>query len=298
MTRSGDYGGSARAVRQHYDMPDGFWRLVLGETMTYSSALFEPGDDLDAAQHHKLDWHLARGGEGKGRLLDVGCGWGSLLQRAAERRQLGDAVGLTLSETQYAWVRKLSLPNVDVRLGSWTAFQDTQPFDGIISIGAFEHFAKPSEALDEKRAVYRDFFERCRRWLKPQGKMTLQTIAFGTMKREEASDFMNNVIFPESDLPTLADVVDAAHGILEIVEVRNDRLHYAQTFDGWASNLRRHRAEAVAICGEEYVRTFERYLKMASIGFRMGKIWLLRFALRPIVEGNWSAANAGGPLTP
>jgi len=294
MTASSDYGGSARAIRQHYDAPDAFWRLMLGPTMTYSGALYAPGDDLDAAQRRKIEWHLEQAGGRRGALLDVGCGWGTLLDVAAESPLLERAVGLTLSETQLACVRAKARPKIDVRMESWTRFAPDAPFDAVISVGALEHFAKPTDSQEAKIAVYRDFFERCRSWLKPTGRMSLQTIAFGAMVRSEASAFMNDVIFPESDLPALEDVVVAAKGIFEIVEVRNDRLHYADTYDAWAGNLRARRAEAISIVGEEHVRTFERYLKLSSVGFRMGKMWLLRFALRPIVSG-WRASNAGAP---
>lgn len=287
------YGGSAQGIREHYDMPDRFWEVVLGPSMTYSSALFDAGDQLDAAQERKVRWHLDRAAA-RGRVLEVGCGWGTLLERAAARPGVTRAVGLTLSETQFAYVRARKGASVDVRLENWARYKPDAPFDSIVSIGAFEHFAKPTETLEEKRAVYRDFFGRCRSWLNPSGRLTLQTIAFGTMRREEASGFMNDIIFPESDLPTLSDIVESSSNLFELVEMRNDRLHYAETLDAWARNLRRARGTAVDVVGEDRVRNFERYLKMSSIGFRMGKISLLRFAMRPIVS-EWRVANEGFP---
>src|SRR4051812_32338619 len=101
--------------------------------------------------------------------------------------------------------------------------------------------------------------------------MTLQTIAFGDMKREEANDFINRDVFPDSDLPFLGEIAVALEGLFEIAVYRNDRLHYARTADRWSMNLRRHRAQAVSLVGEERVDRLERYYRLISMGFRMGK---------------------------
>jgi cyclopropane-fatty-acyl-phospholipid synthase len=111
------------------------------------------------------------------------------------------------------------------------------------------------------------------------------------MKRDQASDFMNKEIYPDSDLPFLAEVVAAVDGLFEVVAVRNDRLDYARSYDGWGANLRRRRDEAVSMVGEEQVRRFERFFKLGSIGFRMGKLGLLRFTLRPITK-NWTLTGS------
>jgi cyclopropane-fatty-acyl-phospholipid synthase len=285
------YGGSASAVRYHYDVGREFYQLWLDPTMTYSSALWDmgnPDESLEQAQHRKIDYHLdnARVRRG-GSLLDVGCGWGGLVTAASRSRGAARMVGLTLSEDQAAYVESLALPGMQVRLESWTEHRPQALYDSIISIGAFEHFAKPEDTIAQKIEVYRDFLARCAAWLAPDGRMSLQTIAYGTMDREEASDFINTEIFPSADLPTLTEVTQAAHGVMEICSVRNDRLHYARTFAAWAENLRRRHDESVALVGEETTRRYERYLTQSSVGFMMGKISLLRFEMRP-VERKWS----------
>ena len=287
-----EYGGSTTAVQYHYDVGREFYQLWLDETMTYSCALWNLGDDaepLETAQHRKIDYHLdnARVKEG-GSLLDIGCGWGGLVSRASRTRRPGAMVGLTLSEDQAAYVDALRLPGMQVRLESWTHHKPVRAYDSIVSVGAFEHFAKPEDSVAQKIEVYRDFLGRCSQWLTPDGRMSLQTIAYGTMKREEASEFINNEIFPSADLPTLGEVVEACAGIFEICAVRNDRLHYARTFSAWAENLRRRHKEAVDLVGEETTRRYERYLTQSSVGFLMGKIGLLRFELRPVAR-KWSA---------
>jgi cyclopropane-fatty-acyl-phospholipid synthase len=300
--REGDkYGGSAEAIREHYDIGNALWPLVLGPTLAYSSALFiDPEEDLDTAQNRKIDWHLGNAGVAEAKsVLDVGCGWGSVLRRLSRVPTVERSVGLTLSDAQVDFLRTQDLPRVEVRLENWAVHEPAAPYDSIISIGALEHFAKAEETTEEKISVYRDFFQRCHSWLKPKGRMSLQTIAFGNMKREAASAFMNQEIFPDSDLPFLSDLTEALDGVFEIVAFRNDRLHYARTYDRWAVNLRRHREQAAMLVGEERVRRMERYFKLTSMGFRMGKQHLLRFALRPIstswtVTGadHWSPKNA------
>jgi len=292
--REGDkYGGSPEGIRHHYDIGNEFWRLMLGPRFTYSAALYErPDEDHDAAQDRKIAWHLGAAGVDAARsVLEVGCGWGTLLGRVAARPGVERIVGLTLSEAQAAYLRGLGLPRVEIRVQNWATYEPAERFDSIVSIGAFEHFAKREETTAEKVLVYRDFFERCARWLTPRGRMALQTIAYGNMRREDASAFMYSEIYPDSDLPFLADVVAAVGGLFEITTVRNDRFDYARSYDAWAANLRARRREAVAMVGGEQVERFERFFRLGSIGFRMGKLHLLRLALRPMTT-NWTVAGA------
>ena len=287
------YGGSAEGIRKHYDVGNEFWQLVLGPTMTYSCALFiDPDESLETAQNRKMDWHLSAAGVGQARsVLDVGCGWGSILQRTSRLSSIERNVGLTLSSAQVEYLRARDMPRTEIRLENWAAHEPAASYDSIISVGALEHFAKVEETVDEKIGVYRDYFQRCLGWLKPTGRMSLQTIAFGNMKRDEASEFMNREIFPDSDLPFLGDLLAALEGLFEIVAFRNDRLHYARTYDRWAANLRRHRHRAVALVGEQQVARTERYFKLTSVGFRLGKQHLYRFALRPITK-SWNISGA------
>jgi cyclopropane-fatty-acyl-phospholipid synthase len=283
------YGGSSDGIRSHYDISNEFWPAVLGRTMTYSCALFStPQDSLDVAQGRKIDWHLVNSGAlNSEAVLDVGCGWGSLLRPIAERGRAGLIRGITLSEAQLQYVKDLKLPNVEVKVENWADHKPGRPYDSIVSVGAFEHFAKPDESEQEKIAVYRDFFERCHRWLSPDGMMTLQTIAYNNMDRGDASKFINQDIFPDSDLPYLREILAALDGLFEVLVFRNDRLDYARTMDAWNRNLQKFRGRSVDLVGEKKVGEMERFFRMASMGFRMGKQGLLRLCLRPISR-KWS----------
>lgn len=292
---TGGYGGSAAAVQYHYDVGRAFYRLFLDETMTYSCALWDDSAgapvSLHQAQLRKIDHHLGQARAAQARaLLDIGCGWGALVQRAADLPLMERVVALTLSKDQADCVRKLPSPKIDVQLQSWVAHEPQAPYDAIVSVGAFEHFAAPQQSVAEKIALYRDFFQRCRQWLSPQGRMSLQTIAYGSMGRDEASAFINNEIFPAADLPTLDEIALAASGVMEITQMHNHRLHYARTLEHWAARLRRRRPEAVALVGEATTERYLRYLTQSAAGFYMGKIGLLRLSLRP-VSSRWSDSS-------
>jgi cyclopropane-fatty-acyl-phospholipid synthase len=294
--RESDVAGEERkvaasaAIRHHYDIGNDFYKLWLDRSLSYSCAIPSGGDDtLDAAQERKLRHHLdAVGAERAGSLLDIGCGWGAILERASLLHGVPRLVGLTLSAEQESFVRSLRLPGVEVRTENWMDFDPDVRFDGIISIGAFEHFARPDDTTSEKVRVYREFFSRCHSWLNPDGTLSLQTIAYANMSRADANVFMQQEIFPDADLPTLSEIVCAAEGLFEIGSVDNGRLDYAWTCGQWAQRLRAHRDEAVALVGHDTVARYERYLKMSAIGFRMGKICLLRLVLRPYPQDHFA----------
>lgn len=283
---------AAAAIRHHYDVGNEFFRLWLDSSLTYSCAMREGGEDtadtLEAAQERKLRFHLdAVRAERAGSVLDIGCGWGSTLHGLARTHRVPRAVGLTLSDEQAAFVTSLAHPGVEVRVENWTAYEPGEVFDGIISIGAFEHFARPEDAPAEKVRVYREFFTRCRDWLAPDGALSLQTIAYANMSRDNASKFMQEEIFPDADLPTLAEITAAAEGVFELQRMHNARLDYAWTCEQWARRLRARRDEAVGLVGPEVVTRYERYLKLSALGFRMGKICLYRLVFHPVPRGHF-----------
>lgn len=271
------------AIRHHYDIGNEFYSLWLDRSLTYSCAILENADDtLETAQERKLQFHLnAIRADSARSVLDIGCGWGSILKRLTKTHRVQQSVGLTLSEEQAIFVRSRAYPGVEVRTENWMHYEPDTRFDGIISIGAFEHFARPEDSSADKVRLYREFFTRCHSWLNKDGVLSLQTIAYANMSREDASKFIQQEIFPQADLPTLAEITAATEGIFEVQSVRNGRLDYAWTCEEWARRLRRHRNEAVQVVGPEVVARYERYLKLAALGFRMGKICLFRLVLHP-----------------
>lgn len=285
-------GGNAAAIQHHYDVSNAFYRLWLDASMTYSAGLWldRPLDnDLEKAQLDKIDWHLKAAGlkeksaaGGSKSLLDIGCGWGGLMQAHLKKNPKNTALGLTLSHEQYEHVTALEEPNIRVREESWIDHQPTQSYDGIISIGAFEHFAQPDTSSEEKIAVYREFFSRAQGWLAPKGKLSLQTIAYGSLDAKDKNVFTQTEIFPDSELPRPGEIFVASDGLFEIVNYRNDRLDYGKTCDLWLQNLRRQRAAIEGTFGSALYKKYEQYLKLAVAGFYFGQILLLRFEMKAL----------------
>lgn len=278
-------GASAEAIQHHYDISNDFYRLWLDSSLTYSCALWSESDTLDSAQVRKFDYHIEQArAHGAKRVLDIGCGWGSVLKSLIEVHNVEQAVGLTLSEAQAKLLVTFNHPQIEVHLKSWSDYTPEQPFDSIISIGAFEHFATLEASPKEKTEGYRTFFSHCHKFLKPGGWMSLQTIAYGDIARDKShSDlFIANEIFPQSDLPRLADIAEAAEQLFEIVLVRNDRWDYARTMRMWFDRLKTNRVKAVELVGEEVVSRYERYLRTFSYSFELGAFLLFRITLRKI----------------
>lgn len=285
--RSPRRGGTEAAIRHHYDLSNAFYGLWLDDTLTYSCGLWLEADDpndLAGAQRRKLDFHLAAAGASRARcILDIGCGWGSLLERALDHWQIESATGLTLSEAQFQYISARDSPQIQVRKESWIDHKPPRKYDSIVSIGALEHFASPGDSPSQKIGLYREFFQKCRSWLSPEGAMSLQTIVYGTMRPDENNEFISTHIFPDSELPQPHEIVEAMSGLFELVSLRNDRVQYGRTCDLWYQNLRRCREDAIAMVGEEKVRQYEAYLRLSSFGFYSGRVGLMRFALAPVV---------------
>lgn len=281
-------GASAGAIEQHYDVGNDFYRLWLDPTMTYSCALWEAGDTLERAQLRKLDHLIALAdAAGAARVLDVGCGWGSLLRRLVERHGVGHATGLTLSRAQAEQVAGLADPRIEVRLQNWSDHRPAEPYDAVISIGAFEHFAQLGLPRAERIAAYRRFFTRCRELLRPGGRLALQTNVKGgnvRLDRKTASElrFVAERIFPESELPWPSEILEASAKLFEVVSVRNDAEHYARTCAAWRDNLVARRDDATRLAGAATVDDYERYLEVTVGHFRKRHLGLLRIGFERI----------------
>jgi cyclopropane-fatty-acyl-phospholipid synthase len=272
-------GASPEAIQAHYDVSNRFYGLWLDPSLTYSCALWAGDDDtLEAAQQRKLDYIAGPAiGRGAKRVLDIGSGWGSLLNRLSEGG-VESLTGLTLSQQQLDHVKSLAIPGAEVRLESWRDHKPTEPYDAIVSVGAFEHFADLDLTETQRLAIYREFFQACHAWLKPGGTLTLQTIAYGPVPAPVGREIFLEV-FPESDLPLPSELFRTSQDLFEVNELRNDREHYIRTLKAWHRNLRARRVEAVAEVGHDKVEFFKRYLGASAMMFAARNTLLLRLKL-------------------
>jgi cyclopropane-fatty-acyl-phospholipid synthase len=283
-------GASQAAIEHHYDVGSDFYRLWLDERMVYSCALWdgEIDDDLAGAQLAKLAWHAsAARADGVDRVLDVGCGWGAMLLYLIQERGVKQVTGLTLSSSQASAVPVS--PSVEVRLESWRDHQPSAPYDAIVSVGAFEHFARPDLSRAGRIGVYSGFFRACHGWLVAGGSMSLQSIAYEDfdMSGGPVTSFFSEEVFPESALPRLSEIAVAAEPYFRIRALRSDPEHYEHTLEIWQRRLEANAGKATEIVGREVYRRYLRYLRVSRAMFGRRVCTLHRLALerRPEVLG-------------
>jgi cyclopropane-fatty-acyl-phospholipid synthase len=295
------------AIRYHYDVGNEFYALWLDERMVYSCAYFRRAEaTLDEAQLAKLDLVLDKLGVRDGhRLLDIGCGWGGLLIRAAERFDV-EAVGITLSPRQHALatehiaaaglsdrcrVELLDYRDAPARLGR---------FDRIASVGMAEHVG---------RARLAEYFATARQSLTPGGLFLNHAITqqpartvppgllFGGPLRRVIRDrsFIDAYVFPDGELLPVGEMLDgAADAGFAVHHVESLRPHYALTLRHWVARLEARWDDAVAAAGEAVARTWRLYMTGAAVGFEASRLDVHQMLLAlPRPDGSSDA-----PLTP
>ena len=281
----------AAAIAHHYDVSGGFYRLLLGSTMTYSCAVWEdPSVGLDAAQEAKYELICRKLGLVPGvRLLDVGCGWGGMAIHAA--RMYGvRVVGVTLSREQAELARRrvadAGLADlVEIRLADYREIEDG-PYQAISSIGMFEHVG--ADQLGR-------YFARMHRLLAPEGRLLNHGISRPAGQRTFGrSSFLQRYVFPDGELEEIGTVVSAVqHAGLEIRHVENLREHYALTLRAWSRNLDEHYAEAVRLAGAGRARVWRLYLAGSALGFESGEV-----EIHQTLAVKTAAGSSGLPLRP
>ena len=269
---SGDLHSKTRdraAIAHHYDLSNEFYALILDENMAYSSAYYEePGQPIEAAQSAKLDLICRKLGLEPGmRLLDVGCGWGSLVLHAAEQYGVR-ATGVTLSAQQREFVAKRVAERnlgdrVEVRLQDYRDVNDPV-FDAVSSIEMGEHVGQ------DQYPVYAGTLYR---QLRPGGRLLLQQMS----RRKDAAPgggaFIENYIAPDMHMRPLPETLgfldDAGFEVRDVEAIRE---HYVWTVQAWIDTFESHYAEVVAMVGEETARVWRLYLVGGALSFEEGRM--------------------------
>jgi cyclopropane-fatty-acyl-phospholipid synthase len=270
------------AIQYHYDVSNDFYRPWLGESMVYSCAYFERGDEtLEAAQWQKIDHILRkirlRPGQ---RLLDIGCGWGALVIRAAQ--QWGArCVGVTLSQQQFDLaserVRAAGLQDrIEIRLQDYRDVADG-PFDRITSVGMFEHVG-----LDQLPA----YFGIVARLLQPDGWAMnhgiTSTDAQDGETRHGGGRFIDRYVFPRGELPHIGTVLRSLQeGGLEAIDVENLRRHYQRTTQLWSEAFEANAAQIRPLVDEKRWRIWRIYLAGCAWSFEQDEVALFQVLCRP-----------------
>jgi cyclopropane-fatty-acyl-phospholipid synthase len=275
----------AAAVGFHYDQPLAFYAAFLDPNLVYSCAYFESDDmTLEQAQIAKIDYLLRklrlRPGE---RLLDIGCGWGALVMRAAERFG-AETLGVTLSRSQFEQAqRRISSRGLggraSVELRDYRDLGD-RTFDKIVSVGMVEHVG---------RAKMPEYFEAAFRALRSGGLFVNHGIADQEPGRAgfRAAGFIGRYVFPDGELVSISDSLQYAEAVgFEVRDVENLREHYARTLRHWVANLERNAASAIDAAGEQAYRVWRLYMAGSAQGFRSGRMGLFQSLLaKPHADG-------------
>ncbi|MFI6153654.1 class I SAM-dependent methyltransferase [Kitasatospora sp. NPDC051170] len=279
-------GRDRAAISHHYDVGNDFYGLVLGSSMVYSCAYWTPeAKSLEDAQEAKLDLICRKLGLRPGmRLLDVGCGWGSLLLHAARHYGV-TAVGVSISTEQVALARRrieeagLS-DRVEIRLQDYREIADG-PFDAISSVGMAEHVGSEQ---------YRVYAEGLHALLAPGGRLLNHQIARRPDHPGEpyrSSPFIDRFVFPDGELsPVGSTVAVLEEAGFEVRDVESLREHYGLTLREWVANLEAHWTEAVGLVGRGRARVWRLYMAASALAFEQNRIGVNQIlAVRSTEEG-------------
>ena len=282
------------AISHHYDVSNDFYRLVLGPSLTYSCAVWDDTTtSLEDAQRAKVDLVCRKLAlQPEMRLLDVGCGWGTMVLHAAEHYGV-QALGITLSVEQAELARERVAAaglseRVEIRVQDYRDVPD-QPFDAISSIGMFEHVG---------RRRMEEYIRDLHALLRPQGRLLNHAIsrpgypqpdtlmgrsrqlgrrlsnAIGhdhTTKVDSA--LIERYVFPDGELHEVGTVISMLQeNGFEVRHMESLREHYDLTLQCWVRNLESNWNHAVATVGEGRARVWRLYMAASAVNFRLGGV--------------------------
>ncbi|MGP4086053.1 class I SAM-dependent methyltransferase [Streptomyces sp. KR55] len=260
-----------RAISHHYDVGNDFYELVLGPSMVYSCAYWEDAGTLEDAQRDKLELICRKLAlKPDQRLLDVGCGWGSMAIHAAREHGVS-VVGITLSQEQAAYARKRVADEgltdmVEIRVQDYRDVGDG-PYDAISSIGMAEHVGAQR---------YLEYADVLHRLLKPGGRLLNHQIARRPQREESTyhvDEFIDSYVFPDGELqPIGSTVTQLERAGFEVRDVESIREHYALTLRRWVANLEADWTRAVKLTSPGRARVWQLYMAASALSFERNRI--------------------------
>lgn len=257
LSRSGQVG-----VR-HYDLGNDLFEHMLDTSMSYSCGYWQNAKKLEQAQQAKLDLICRKLQLDRGmRLLDIGCGWGGLLEYAVRNYGV-EAVGITISKEQVKLARKRcgGLP-IEIRQQDYREVRET--FDAIVSVGMFEHVGYKN---------YQDFMEMVSRSLRKNGLFLLHTIA-SNKTTYSCDPWFDKYIFPNGMLPSARQLAEVTENCFVLEDWHNFGTHYDKTLLAWYRNFETGWPQLQDKYGDEFFRMWKYYLLSLAGGFRARHIQL------------------------
>lgn len=267
-------GRSFVVGKRHYDLGNDLYQAMLGRRLVYSCGYWHRARTLDAAQEAKLDLVCRKLGLRPGmRVLDIGCGWGEALRFAAERYGVS-GVGVTVSREQAEFASRLcqGLP-VDIRVQDYRALLEgagRERFDRVFSIGMFEHVGVKN---------YRRYFEVARACLAEDGLFLLHSIGNNESQRH-TDPWIARYIFPNSMLPSAAQIARNAEGLFVIEDWHGFGPDYDRTLQAWRDNIDAA-WHLLPRYDERFRRMWHFYLAGSMASFRARRIQLWQVLLSP-----------------
>jgi len=287
------------SISYHYDQPVEFFRPWLGSTLAYSCAYFRSANDpLDLAQAQKLELICRKLRlQPLERFLDIGCGWGSLILRAAQKHNVR-AHGITLSRIQVEEVRSRIEgaglgPRCTVALRDYRDCEQLSgSFDKIASVGMFEHVGLKNLP---------NYFHAVHRLLRPGGTFLNHGIARSPLSPVRENSFIDQYVFPDGRLVTLSQAMSAAEAAgFEVRDVENLREHYELTLRRWVEGLRQNEEELRSYVPETTYRIWLLYMAGSAAAFRRGDIAVYQILFSrpeqgkcrlPLIREDWYATS-------
>ncbi len=253
---------------KHYDNGNELYKNMLDKRLVYTCGYWKNAKTLDKAQEAKLDLVCKKLKLKKGqKVLDIGCGWGSFAKFAAQKYKV-KVVGVTVSKEQVILARKLckGLP-VEIRLQDYRDVKEK--FDHIVSLGMIEHVGYKN---------YKTYFEVGDRCLKDGGLFLLHTIG-GNKSVKSTDPWINKYIFPDSMLPSIAQLGKAMEHIFIIEDLHNFGTDYDKTLMAWYNNFKKNWKKINHMYDERFYRMWEYYLLACAGLFRARKAQLWQMVL-------------------
>ena len=273
------------AISHHYDLSNEFYELLLDDHMAYSSAYFtHEGQSLHDAQTAKLDLVCRKLALQPGtRLLDVGCGWGSMILHAAEHYGV-HATGITLSAQQRDFITKRIADRgladrVEVRLQDYREFAETgESYDAVSSIEMGEHVGEGN---------YPEYVKIMYDALRPTGRLLLQQMSRHENTAPGGGAFIESYIAPDMHMrPIWQTTRHLVNGGFEVRDVEAMREHYVATVQHWIDTFESRWDEFVALQNEEVARVWRLYLVGGMLTFEEGRMGVDQFlAVKPTADG-------------
>ena len=265
---------SKKNVAHHYDISDDLYDLFLDPKRQYSCAYFKnENDSLEVAQNNKIDYIIKKLNlKPNQKVLDIGCGWGSLAIEIAKKSQC-EVTGITLSENQYKYsinkAKELNVENqVQFKLIDYR--QLNEKFDRIVSVGMFEHVG---------RKYYKTFFNQINKLLNDTGIALIHTIGSVNQPRDP-QPWITNYIFPGGYTPSMSEItapIEKSGLVISDVEVL--RMHYSHTLRNWKQRFLNNKSKVLTMFDENFFRMWEFYLTSCEMVFKWNDQVVFQFQL-------------------